>query len=328
MSVREKVLVTGAGGFIGSHLVTFLKRQGYWVRGVDLKYPEFTSHTADDYLLLDLRTQEACLDATRDIEEIYALAADTDGSSFQLSRKVDTTRNNLLINLHMLEAARTRRVSRYLFPSTTVLWSDNVQLSQPVPVPNTSQSLLFHRQLFSLEQRLIEQLCLHYQFDFGIKARVIRLPTIFGPFSPWQGGREHILASLCYKVAVAKFTQTTDVEVWGDGTQRITLCYIEDCVAALAQAMHAAHPMTALDTDEPPVSIDQLADLLAQVAGISIVKRHISVLVDSQESSADNTNLPRTRGSQSPVPLAQGLASTYAWIEERVRAQFRQEQTP
>lgn len=328
MAAREKILVTGAGGFIGSHLVTFLKRQGYWVRGVDLKYPDFTSHSADDFLLLDLRNLNACLDATRDIDEIYALAADTGGSSFRLSQKVDTVRNNLLINLHTLEAARTRRIKRYLYTSSTSLWGGDLQLPVTLPLPNTANSFLFHHQLFSLEQQLVEQLCLHYQFDFGIETHVIRIPTIFGPLSPWEGGREYVPAALCRKVASAKLTQTSDVEIWGDGSQEHTFCYIEDCVAALNHAMQDMHPVTILDTGEPPVTIDHLADLTAQVAGISIIKRYMPMLATPHGPLTSHANFPRVSGPQPRTSLAQGLVHTYAWIEERVRNQLRQGHTP
>jgi nucleoside-diphosphate-sugar epimerase len=327
MSAREKVLVTGAGGFIGSHLVTFLKRQGYWVRGVDLKYPDFTSHSADDFLLLDLRDLSACIEATREIDNIYALAADTGGSGFRHSRKVDTARTNLLINLHTLEAARIRRVKHYLYASSTSLWSGDLQLTPMPSPPDMPRSSLFQNQLASLEQQLIEHLCLHYQFYYGLDAHVIRLPTLFGPFSPWDGGREYVPAALCRKIAAAKLTQTTEVEIWGDGTQTRNFSYIDDCVAALNHALHEAHPVMILDTGIAPVTINHLADLIAQVAGISIVKRYISPPT-GQEPQVDNINLPRLRSPQPQTSLAQGLVPTYAWIEERVRHQLRQRQTP
>jgi nucleoside-diphosphate-sugar epimerase len=321
MAERGHVLVTGAGGFIGSHLVTYLKRQGYWVRGVDLKYPEFRPHTADEFLLLDLRRQEDCLEATRDIEDVYALAADTGGSEFLRSRKALSAYNNSLIFFHTLESARIRRVKRYLLTSSRIVTTDPGQPSTTTPLPNTTEKILLREQTAALEQRFMERFSLQFRMDYGIQTCVVRLPSIFGPFSPWQGGKERVPAALCRKIAQAKLTQTAEVDIWGNGEQTITFCYIDDCVSALHQAMQASHPISAVPSPASPLSINRLADLIADIANLRIVKKYSAIPGRPRQETANVTNVPYVVGPEPQTPVAQGLVATYAWIEERVRAQ-------
>jgi nucleoside-diphosphate-sugar epimerase len=302
-------------------LVTYLKRQGYWVRGVDLKYPEFCPHTADEFLLLDLRRQEDCLEATRDIDDVYALAADTGGSGFLRSRKAHSTYNNLLISLHTLESARARRVKRYLLTSSTRAAVDS---GQPLPAtipPNTDQEVLLREQTSIPEQQLVERLGLLSRMDYGMETCVVRLPNVFGPFSPWQGGKEYAPAALCRKIAQAKLTQTAEVEIWGSGEQTRTFCYISDCVSALHQAMQASLPVSVVQSLASPLSINRLADIIADIANIRIVKTYSVIPTSSRRDTADNPGLPYVTGTESQIPIEQGLVATYTWIEERVRAQ-------
>lgn len=321
MADRGNVLVTGAGGFVGCHLVSHLKRQGYWVRGVDLKYPDFCSHAADEFLLLDLRRQEDCLEATRDIDDVYALAADTGGSGFLLSRKVSATYNNLFIHLHTLESARIRRVKRYLLTSSTMAVAYSWPTFAAGTLPNPDEDVLLRQQTAALEQQLVEHLCLQSRVDYGLKIAVLRLPNVFGPFSPWEGGRERAPAALCRKIALAKLTQTPEVEIWGDGEQTRTFCYIEDCVSALYQAMLASHPISVIRSASPPLTISRLTDIIADIAGIQIFKRYIPVPENPRQNTADNTSVPQVAGMEPPTPIEQGLVNTYTWVEERVRTQ-------
>ena len=321
MADRRNVLVTGAGGFIGCHLVSYLKRQGYWVRGVDLKYPDFCSHAADEFLLLDLRRQEDCLEATRDIDDVYALAADTGGSGFFLSRKVSAAYNNLLIHLHTLESARTRRVKRYLLTSSTTAAISSWQTLADGILPNADEDVLLRQQTAALEQQFIEHFGLQFRIDYGMKTSVLRLPNVFGPFSSWEGGREHAPAALCRKIALAKLTSTPEVEIWGDGEQTRTFCYIDDCVSALYQAMLASHPISVIRSASPPLTISHLTDIIADIAGIQISKRYISVPENSRQHPVDNTSIPQVIGTEPATSIEQGLVNTYAWIEDCVRTQ-------
>lgn len=319
MADRDHILVTGAGGFIGCHLVRYLKRQGYWVRGVDLRYPDFCPHTADQFFLLDLRRPEDCLEATRDIDDVYALAADTGGRGFLLSRKVNTTYNNVLMNLHTLAAAHTRRVKRYLFVSATAIIGDAGPPQSDVISPNIDGAALLRQHTATLEQQLLERLCLQARIDYGTEIGVVRLPNVFGPFSPWEGGKERAPAALCRKIALAKLTQTSEVEIWGDGEQIRTFCYIDDCISALHHAMQASHPISVIPSPFAPFTINRLADLIANVAGIQIIKKYLPIPESPRHDTAANTNIPSISAMEPQTPIEQALATTYAWVEERVR---------
>ncbi len=319
MPYRGNILVTGAGGFIGCHLVTHLKRQGYWVRGVDLKYPDFSSHDADDFLLLDLRRQEDCVEATRNIDEIYALASDTSGSGFLSSRKANTAYNNLLINLYTLEAARTRRIKRYLHASSLTQIGDLSPSLSALSSLTVDEAFLFRQQMVLLEQQTTEHLCLHYSADYNIDTRVVRLPNVFGPYSLWEGGKEHAPAALCRKIAQAKLTQTSHIEIWGDGEQTCSFCYIDDCVSALYEAMLSSHLISAIRSPYSPLTVNQLADSIARIAGIQVAKHYVTGPDISERQFIQDSSLPQVAGATPAIPLEQGLRTTYIWIEERLR---------
>lgn len=326
---RGNILVTGAGGFIAGHLVTYLKRQGYWVRGVDLKYPDFSSHDADDFLLLDLRRQEDCFEATRNIDEVYALASDTGGSGFLPLRRASSTYNNLLINLYTLEAARARRIKRYLYASSITANVARLSHASSSLIPaDAAEALLLRQQTVALEQQLEERLCLHYGDDYNTETRVVRLPNVFGPRSAWEGGKERVLAALCRKIAQAKLTQTANVEIWGDGEQTRSFCYIDDCVSALHQAMFSSHRLSAIYGTYLPLTINQLADMIAKVAGIQIVKQYILGSAIPQRSIVQEAGIPQVVGMEPPTPLEQGLTTTYTWIEERLRTNLLNSPNP
>ena len=194
MSDRARVLVTGAGGFIGHHLVTFLKRQGYWVRGVDMKYPEFSPSAADEFALLDMRQWENCLQATRGIHEVYALAADMGGMGFISSHHAQILHNNALINLHTLEAARVHGMQRYLYTSSACVYPEYRQMDANVtPLREEDVYPAQPQDAYGWEKLLAERLCLHYHEDYGMATRIVRFHNIFGPFGTWQGGRERPL---------------------------------------------------------------------------------------------------------------------------------------
>ena len=320
MIYRGNVLVTGAGGFIGCHLVTYLKRQGYWVRGVDLKYPDFTSHDADDFLLLDLRRQDDCFEATRNIDEVYALASDTGGSGFLPSRKVGTAYNTLLINLYTLEAARTRRVKRFLYVSSTSAAIELCHNLSSFISSSMDADFILRQQTAMLEQQMGEHLSLQYGIDHGIETRIVRLPNVFGPFSPWQGGRERAPAALCRKIALAKLTQVYEIEIWGDGEQIRSFCYIDDCVSALYQVMLSPHLVSTIGGATTPFTINQIVDIIAQIAGIQVSKKYRPGFDNRKQSTLHDTDTPQVVGKEPSIPVEKGLVNTYMWIEEHVRA--------
>lgn len=317
---QVRVLVTGAGGFIGHHLVRHLKGRGYWVRGVDLKLPEFCPTAADEFELLDLRRWENCLRATRGVDEVYALAADMGGMGFISCHHAQILHNNALINFHTLEAARQNGVRRYLFTSSACVYPEYRQAAPDVtPLKEEDAYPASPQDAYGWEKLIAERLCLHYRQDYGLETRIVRFHNIFGPYGTWEGGREKAPAALCRKIAVAKLTGNPEVEIWGDGEQTRSFCYIDDCVEGIHRLMRSdfADPLN-LGQDRM-VTINQLADMIAAIAGVSIVKRHVPGPMGVRGRNSDNTRLRQVLNWEPQVSLEEGLARTYAWIEAQVR---------
>jgi GDP-D-mannose 3',5'-epimerase len=319
MTDRCKVLVTGAGGFIGHHLVSYLKRQGYWVRSVDLHYPQFTSIDADEFRLLDLRRWENCLQATYGVDEVYALAADMGGMGFISANHAAILHNNALINVHTLEAARTNGVRRYLYTSSACIYPEYRQMAAEVtPLKEEDAYPAQPQDAYGWEKLVAERLCLYYRGEYGLETRIVRFHNIFGPYGTWQGGREKAPAALCRKVAVAKLTGNPQVEIWGDGEQTRSFCYIDDCITGLYKLMRSDYPAPLNLGQDRLVSINQLVDIIAEIAGIRIVKKHIPGPQGVRGRNSDNTRLRQVLGWEPEVCLEEGLARTYTWIEGQV----------
>ena len=316
-----KVLVTGAGGFIGHHLISYLKRSGYWVRGVDVKYPEYAPSVADEFVLLDLRRIDNCLQATENIEEVYALAADMGGMGFISEHHAQILRDNSLINIHSLEAARQNGAKRYLYCSSACVYPEYRQTEVDVtPLREEDAYPAQPQDAYGWEKLITERLCRHYREDYGLETRIIRFHNIFGPLGTWQGGREKAPAALCRKVAVAKLTGSHEIEIWGDGEQTRSFCYIDDCVAGMHKLMRSDYREPLNLGQDRLVTINQLADMIASIAGVRVMKRHVPGPQGVRGRNSDNTRLREMLGWEPQISLEEGLARTYRWIEHQVAA--------
>ena len=314
----QRVVVTGAGGFIGHHLVTYLKERGYWVRGVDLKPPEYTAVDADEFEIADLRRPEAAMRVMRGTDEVYALAADMGGMGFISSNHATIFRNNLLMNLNTIEAARQHGVGRYLFSSTACVYPEHLQdhtdvvpLREEVAYPANPQDA------YGWEKLVAERLCLYYAEEFGLETRIVRFHNVYGPYGTYDGGREKVPAALCRKVALAE--PGGSIEVWGDGEQTRSFCYVDDCVEGIHRIMRSGYssPLN-LGTDRM-VSVNQLARIIIDISGKpGIGIEHVDGPQGVRGRNSDNARLREVMGWEPRVSLEEGLMPTYRWIEEQV----------
>ena len=323
MSDRVRVLVTGAGGFIGHHLVGSLIERGYWVRGVDVKEPEFEATRAHEFELLDLRRWAECLRATRNVDEVYNLAANMGGIGFIEANKAEIMHDNALINLHMLEAARIHEIRRFLYTSSACVYPGYRQDSPDVtPLAEAHAYPADAEDGYGWEKLFAERQCRHYREDYGLETRVVRFHNIFGPLGTFEGGREKSPAAFCRKIAVAQ--NNDEIEVWGDGQQTRSYCYIDDCVEGLHRLMRSDHHEPLNLGQDRMLSVDALLDMVAAIAGKTIKKRHdLSKPQGVRGRNSDNSQLRRVLGWVPQVSLESGLEKTYRWIHEQLRVQGR-----
>ena len=325
MSYQGRVLVTGAGGFIGHHLVNSLVDRGYWVRGVDIKYPEFDSTRAHEFSLLDLRRWGNCLNATEEVDEVYNLAANMGGIGFISSNKAAIMHDNVLINMHMLEAARLNGVDRYLYTSSACIYPmyrqeepDCAPLAEAEAYPADPEDGYGWEKLFT------ERQCRHYLEEYGMETRTVRFHNIDGPLGTYDGGREKSPAALCRKVAMAK--PGDEIEIWGDGLQTRSYCYIDDCVEGLFRLMRSDFPEPLNLGQDRMLSINELADIISEIAETPIKKRHdLSKPQGVRGRNSDNTQLRKALGWVPQVSLERGLELTYKWIHQQLEASGRLE---
>lgn len=314
-----RILVTGAGGFIGHHLVERLKNEGYWVRGADIKPPEFEPSPADEFALLDLRLWENCLKATKEVDQVYNLAADMGGIGYITANHADITRNNTLINTHMIDAARLNGAQRFLFSSSACVYPQYKQKDADVtPLKEADAIPADPEPGYGWEKLFAEELCRYYRKDYGLETRIVRFHNVYGPLGTYEGGKEKAPAAISRKVALAE--DGGEIEVWGDGEQTRSFMFVDDCVEGLLRLMASdyAEPLN-LGTDRL-ISIDDLIDLVSRLAGKKLKKRHdLSKPQGVRGRNSDNTLLNQVLGWEPSIGLEDGLQITYRWIEGELR---------
>jgi len=316
----KKILVLGGGGFIGSHLVKRFKREGHWVRVVDLKYPEFSKSTADDFIIGDLRLQQIC-DKAFDVQfdEVYQLAADMGGAGYIFTGEhdADIMHNSALINLNVVERCHKTKVGKIFYSSSACMYPaynqedpDNPKCSEESAYPAAPDSEYGWEKLFS------ERLYLAYARNHGMRVRIARYHNIFGPEGTWQGGKEKAPAAMCRKVASVENGE--QIEVWGDGQQTRSFLYIDDCVDATIRLMNSDCTVPVNIGSEEMIKINDLAEMAIEISGKNVDIKNIAVPVGVRGRNSDNKLFKRMIGLPNYRSLRDGMESTYDWIESQV----------
>lgn len=315
----RKALVAGAGGFIGHAMVRYLKEKEYWVRGVDIKAPEFGATAADEFQLLDLRRRDNCLVATHGVEEVYQLAADMGGIGFITTNHAEIATNNVLINTHMLEAAWLNGVDTLMYSSSACVYPQYLQKSADVtPLKEEDCYPADAEEGYGWEKLYSEKLAQYYNDDGRVKTRVARFHNVFGPYGTYEGGREKAPAAICRKIALCKAED--EIEVWGDGEQTRSFMYIDDCLEGIYRIAKSDHSRPLNLGNDYLTTINGLVEIVAKIAGKTIARRHdLSAPQGVRGRNSDNTKLRELFGGWEPgISLEEGLKPTYAWIEQEL----------
>ena len=313
-------LVCGAGGFIGSHLVKRLRAEGFWVRGVDLKYPDFDETVADDFVIADLRDAVLCRNVVdRRFDEVYQLAADMGGAGYIFTGENDAhvMHNSATINLNVLDALHRRNCRRVFYSSSACIYPEQNQLDPLAPVTEEHSAYPANPDSeYGWEKLFSERLYLAYHRNFGMEVRIARYHNIFGPLGTWRGGREKAPAAICRKIAEA--SNGGEIEIWGDGEQTRSFLYIDECLHGTLALTRSSLTGPFNIGSEEMVSINKLAAMVMGIAGKRLGVRHIPGPLGVRGRNSDNKLIRKSLGWAPSLPLAHGLEMTYAWIEQQV----------
>jgi len=322
---EEVAVVTGAGGFIGGHLVADLRRHGFVVRAVDAKPVSQWYQRFDDVenVVADLKLKEACHAACRDCDIVYQLAADMGGMGFIEQNKA-LCMLSVLVNTHLLQAALANGVRRFFYSSSACVYNVDKQRSHGVvPLKEEDAYPAMAEDGYGWEKLFSERMCRHFREDFGLTTRIVRYHNVYGPFGTWEGGREKAPAAICRKVIQAKLTGSDAITIWGDGRQTRSFMYIDDCIKGTRAIM-------ASDIEDPInlgsselVTINQLVDLVEEIAGVTL-ERHYDLAAPKGVNgrNSDNTRLRALLGWEPRTTLREGLERTYAWIHDQYVATY------
>lgn len=326
----KKALVCGGGGFIGSHLARRLKNEGYWVRVVDLKYPEFSETSADDFVQGDLRDPEVCKRVVdQPFDEVYQLAADMGGAGFIFTgdNDADIMHNSAMVNLNMLEVCRKAGVKKIFYSSSACIYPEHNQLDPDNPncaedsaYPANPDSEYGWEKLFS------ERLYLTYARNFGMEVRVARFHNIFGPDGTWTGGREKAPAAICRKVA--ETPEGGHIEIWGDGKQTRSFLYVEECCEGVRRMMEGDFQGPLNIGSEEMIAINDLAKMVIEISGKNLTVKNVPGPTGVRGRNSDNRRIKEKLGWEPAMPLKDGMDKTYKWVADQVEKANKEQASP
>ena len=327
--MAKRALVTGSSGFIGGHLCRRLKEEGYWVRGADRVRPRYGPVPCDDFFLADLRDRPVCHIAMDGIEEVYHLAASMGGMGFISTHNASILHDNLLVDAHMIEGARCERVSRFFYSSSACVYpnfkqerTDALGLKEEDAYPADPQ------ENYGFEKLCMEKLCLSYAEDYEMTTRIARFHNVYGPKGSWNDNAEKVPAALCRKIAEGKRKSSRpEIEIWGDGEQTRSFMCIDDCIEGILRLMRSDHAEPINLGSDRLVSINTLADIIADIAGVRIRKKHIEGPQGVRGRNSDNTKIREVLQWEPSIPLEAGLSVTYRWISSMVLQEGHHERT-
>lgn len=314
-----RILVTGAGGFVGHHLVHRLKMEDWWVRGVDIKRPQWSETEANEFLRLDLRLPTNAMVAAYKVDWVFHLAADMGGMGWITTQDAEIIKNNTLININMIEAARKHRVKRYLFSSSACIYPMYLQETEtPIPLKEADAYPASPQHSYGWEKLHAEHLCRYYRESGWLETKFARFHNCYGDESEWRGGREKAPTALSRKVAAAKLSGRHQVEIWGDGKATRSYMHVHDCVEGLVRLMKSDFPGPLNIGRDRAISVDELVDIIARAAGIDVEKVYVPGPQGVRGRNSDNSLCREVLDWEPRIAVEEGIPPMYRWVEARV----------